>query len=44
MLALKNIDINSYASQLKLTRKVPFLHVYNLLLIRILKNLCKKGA
>ena len=42
MLALKNIDINPYASQLKLTRKVPFLRVYNLLLIRILKNLCKK--
>ena len=42
MLALKNIDINSYDSQLKLTRKVPFLRVYNLLLIRILKNLCKK--
>ena len=40
--ALKNIDINSYASQLKIIRKVPFLRVYNLLLIRILKNLCKK--
>ena len=42
--ALNNIDINSYASQLKIIRKVPFLRVYNLLLIRILKNLCKKGA
>lgn len=41
---LKNININSYASQLKIIRKVPFLRVYNLLLIRILKNLCKKGA
>lgn len=40
--ALKNVDINSYASQLKIIRKVPFLRVYNLLLIRILKNLCKK--
>ena len=40
--ALKNIDINSYASQLKIIRKVPFLRVYNLLLIRILKSLCKK--
>ena len=44
MLALKNIDIKSYASQKKLTRKVPFLHVYNLLLIRILKTSAKKGA
>ena len=42
--ASKNIDINSYASQLKIIRKVPFLRVYNLLLIRILENLCKKGA
>ena len=42
--ALKNINIKSYASQLKIIRKVPFLRVYNLLLIRILKNLCKKGA
>lgn len=44
MLALKNIDINPYASQLKLTRKVPFLRVYNLLLIRMLKTSAKKGA
>ncbi|VTY04001.1 Uncharacterised protein [Prevotella melaninogenica] len=44
MLALKNIDIKPYASQLKLTRKVPFLRVYNLLLIRILKTSAKKGA
>ena len=42
MLALKNIDINPYASQLKLTRKVPFLRVYNLLLIRMLKTSAKK--
>ena len=42
MLALKNIDINSYALQLKLTRKVPFLRVYNLLLIRMLKTSAKK--
>ena len=44
MFALKNIDINSYASQLKLTRKVAFLRVYNLLLIRMLKTSAKKGA
>ena len=40
--ALKNIDINSYASQLKIIRKVPFLRVYNLLLIRMLKTSAKK--
>ena len=39
---LKNIDINSYASQLKIIRKVPFLRVYNLLIIRILKTSAKK--
>ena len=40
--ALKNININPYASQLKLTRKVAFLRVYNLLLIRMLKTSAKK--
>lgn len=40
--ALKNVDINSYASQLKIIRKVPFLRVYNLLIIRILKTSAKK--
>ena len=39
---LRNIGINSYASQLKIIRKVPFLRVYNLLIIRILKTSAKK--
>ena len=42
--SLKNVDINSYTLQLKLTRKVLFLRVYNLLLIRMLKTSAKKGA
>ena len=42
--ALKNIDIISDASQLKIIRKVPFLRAYNLLLIRMLKTYAKKGA
>ena len=40
--ALKNINIKSYASQLKIIRKVLFQRVYNLLLIRMLKTYAKK--